>query len=144
VRHATSFLCLASLAAYANSFALPTFDIVVEGRAKSETGFAAFEVAFFALSQEVFGGLGVFVMWLANPAFWAGVVLFACGRYDRALIASCAAVLLGSRLVFAPLILVGYYMWLAGMALLLAASAVRLYGSRQAIKAEPIYGQASP
>src|SRR5262245_47943444 len=116
-------LCVASLVTYAVSFFLPTFEIVVDGRGKSEYGLGAFVLAFGALWQEMFGGPMAFLMWLANPAYWSGVVLFDKGLYGRALVVACAAALLGSRPLFNPLVLVGYYVWLAGMTLLVAASA---------------------
>lgn len=117
---------LASLATYGISFCLPAFEIGVEGRGTSESGFSAFLVAFLALGQEYFGGLASFLVWLANPAFWIGVVLLATGRPTAALVASCAALLLGCSFVFGPLILVGYYVWLGSMALLAGACAVQL------------------
>ena len=129
MRLAATALYLSSLAVYAVSFLLPTFEIVVEGRGEREYGFAAFEVSFLAFAQEMFAGPTAFVLWLANPAFWAGAVLFVRGRHGAALAASCASVLLGGRFLFAPLILVGYYVWLTGMALLLAACMVRLLWS---------------
>lgn len=137
MRRAATALYLAALAAYAASFALPAFDIVVEGRAKSEYGFTAFQMAFLALWQEMFGGLVAFLVWVANPAFWAAAILFARGQFSRALAASCAAVLLGCWFVFARLILIGYYVWVASMALLLAACAIRVLETWQATWAEP-------
>ena len=103
MRRAATPLYLAALAAYAASFALPAFNIVVDGQAESSYGFAAFMVAFFALwDAPYFGGVEAFLLWLANPAFWAGAILFARGRRGWALVASCVAMLFGGRFVFAP------------------------------------------
>jgi hypothetical protein len=144
MRRAATALYLASLAAYVTSFALPAFHIVVEGRAKSDYGYSAFLLSLFAFWQPMFGGAEAFLIWLANAAFWAGVVFFACGRDRRALVASCVAVLLACRFVFAPLILVGYYVWLAGMALLLGACAVRLLHAWQASRPNQPLQQTGP
>jgi hypothetical protein len=140
MRRGATALYLASLAAYATSFALPAFEIVVEGHADSDYGFSAFMLAFFALGHPILGGPQAFLLWLANPAFWAGAILFAGGRHGLALAAGCVAVLLGSRLVFDPLVLAGYYVWLAGMVLLVLACAAREIGERQAVEAEPTAG----
>jgi hypothetical protein len=67
VRRAATALYLTSLVAYAASFALPAFDVVVEGRAHSDYGYSAFLLAFFAIWQPMFGGAEAFLHWLANP-----------------------------------------------------------------------------
>jgi hypothetical protein len=68
-------------------------------------------------------------MWLANPAFWAGAVFFVIGRRNSALVASGGALFLGCWHVFAPLIFVGYYVWLGSSALLALACALGLLSS---------------
>ena len=136
--HAAWVLYILSLASYALSFLLPAFEIVVEGQHDTSYGYDAFLVALAAAWQPILGGLLSFVVWLANPAYWAGAVFFARGRYWRSAAASIAALVLGCHFVFAPLILVGYFVWLGSMALLAVASAVSLVRERQARTAEPV------
>jgi hypothetical protein len=123
-------LYIAALVCYAASFLLPTFYMIGDGPPdKADNGLAAFTLTFFAPWDELwrdaaFGGLP-FALWLANPAFWWATVLFAWG-WDRGAVAmSCLALVLGGRLVFSPEVLLGYYVWLASMALLAAAVMAR-------------------
>jgi hypothetical protein len=139
--HAAWVLYFVSLAFYAVSFLLPAFEIVVEGQHDASYGYDAFLVALAAAWQPMLGGLLSFVVWLANPAYWAGAVFFGRGRYWRSAAASIAAVVLGCHFVFAPLILVGYFVWLGSMALLALASSVRLVRERQARIAERVAPQ---
>jgi hypothetical protein len=114
-----------SLAGYVTSFFLPAFDIVVEGKHDVSPGYAA-----FLLSLINFGGLGggrPFLVWLANPAFVTGVIMFAVRRAKRASLAAGAAAVFGMGFAFEPYILVGYYVWLGSMVLLLGASLARAF-----------------
>jgi hypothetical protein len=119
-------LYFAALASYAVSFLLPTFLIVVEGKGDAEYGFTAFMVAFLAAWEDMYGGPFVFLVWLANPAFWTGAVLFARGRSRNAAGVCALAFALGCRFMFADLILFGYYVWLGSMVLLMLASLAKL------------------
>ena len=123
----TKMLYVASLAAYAVSFFLPTFGIKVgDNPSSAEYGFTAFLVSFLAIGGEMYGGPAQFLVWVANPAFWAAAVLFARGDRGLALAASCAAALLGCWLLFGELIFVGYYVWKGSMVLLAVASLLRI------------------
>ena len=73
-------LCLLAMACYASSFLMPTFEIVVGGKGDTDYGYTAFVVALMAANHDLFGGPPVFLVWLANPAFWAAVVLFFLDR----------------------------------------------------------------
>ena len=126
MRRAGRVLFLVALAAYVVSFYLPAFLVVADGSASSEYGYFAFVVSFSALDQEMLGGRAAFGLWLANPAFWGGAFLYARGQPGWALPFGAGAVLLASRLLLDPLVLPGYYVWVAAMALLIVACALHL------------------
>jgi hypothetical protein len=124
---------LAPLTLYAASFFLPAFDT---GTGRTLNGWEAFrralEFGFPALRpppKTPGWALGTRpgVGWLANPAFFTGIVLAASGRWRLAALPSLAAValaLLWPTWIFAGFnhYLVGYYAWAGSMSLLAATA----------------------
>jgi hypothetical protein len=132
-RDLANLFCLLSVNVYVLSFFLPTFAIVVDGEQSISYGCHAFFIGFFSpFASPFFGGLRVFVPWLANPVFWVGVWLFARGRSRFALFGALIATGLCTTLVvFAEnlgLILTGYYVWIASMAILAFAAGLQWVG----------------
>ncbi len=119
-------------AAYAVSFFLPTYRGIRFGNPPTPyTGADAFAGAFLAIGEwaVLAPDYWVFVAaWLANPLFWAGLVLGVLGRWRG------AAIFSGVALVFALPVMVrlgnhlapypGWYVWSGSAALLLAGSIV--------------------
>src|SRR5205807_10180648 len=119
-------------ATYVSSFFLPAFAIGIEGKREVHSGAEAFGVASLALLNPYFGGLRGFVPWLANPFLWVGLVRFALGRAPVAGIAGPVATCLAATLTAffvdpdaRDLILIGYYVWLASIAMFTAAAAIK-------------------
>jgi hypothetical protein len=118
--------------AYASSFFLPTFAIVVDGKRSVSCGYDAFLIGTLSpLASPFFGGYRVFVPWLANPMLWVGVALFTIGRPRGAFNAGIIAIGLSGTLLLPVeaegfrLILVGYYVWVVSMAMLALAAGIR-------------------
>jgi hypothetical protein len=117
--------CLFSLAGYAVSFFLPIVEFSFGGSANTIPGHVIFQAC---LDRSVWGWNELFTAWLANPIFWLGLTLFVLGQGLAAATAAMVAVLLGSRYVFNPGVIVGYYVWLGSMALLLFAGVILVVG----------------
>jgi hypothetical protein len=138
LRIAAKALYMAALSCYTASFFLPAFGIGTQGQVEVHDGAEAFLVSLMAPSWPLpgTGGLTALVVWLANPAFWAGAVFFVRGHHGRALATSCGALILGCWHALAPLVLVGYYVWLVSFSLLTLSCVVRLLPGQVAM-AEP-------
>ncbi len=91
-------------------------------------GYQSFLGCFSGLWQ---GGVYLFAIWLANPAFWAGAILFAAGKVRAARCAAITAALFAAlALVYLEFTWVGYYVWVASIGLLIAASHCSLASRR--------------
>jgi hypothetical protein len=121
-------LCLFSVTAYGVSFFLPTFGWALSGPGNALAGHVIFRLC-LSCAGSGWGWDNPFVVWLANPIFWLGLTLFVLGRGIAAAVAAAAAVLLAARVALSPAgILVGYYVWLTGMASLLPAGVILATG----------------
>ncbi len=104
-----------ALGAYAVSFVLPAFVIVVEGRESASYGYEAFVVCF--LNGGGMFGIVPFIVWLANPFFWSAAVLWQLKKMRAAAVCAGVAFVLG-LLVAHSQVRAGYWLWLASMLLL--------------------------
>jgi hypothetical protein len=125
-------LYLAGVAFYAVSFALPTAEFGACGRYAKVPGLAAFLAvagAFKVPSPDGYPRGFMVLVWLANPIFAVGAVVFLLGR--RPLISACMGVIalgLGLAYLHMPLY-IGYHVWLGSFGLLAVAGVVgRLCG----------------
>jgi hypothetical protein len=89
-------------------------------------------------------GVWVAFAWFANPLIWGAWILIAQAAYRRALLLSALAVLLGlglltgTRIVISgsgttmnlPTLSIGYWLWIASLAVALIGALIGLAGSR--------------
>lgn len=112
-------LTVAILVVYLASFALPA-------------GLAIGFLAFVVTLQTAFECPGLFLVWMANPLFWAGLRQLYAERWGRAAVlggvATLAASLLSVPTEDGPMFgfplrweFVGYYIWIASVGLLASA-----------------------
>jgi hypothetical protein len=102
-----ALLGLAAALLYAASFFLPATDMVA--------GYQAFVLSLVFV-------IGI-PMWLANPVFWSGLTLLSQGKYRSARKAGLLGLVLALSecWLFSKGLRVGYFAWVASMALLAAA-----------------------
>lgn len=136
---------------------IPLTDQPVIDRLKAEIGGRAGGKVLSIQGPSVFevDGYGAFcespfrrwagVAWCANPVLWVGCLLLAAGWWRWAALAGCMALALGSAMVLVAVIgdpnadvqwsvsdyRVGYWLWLASMALLVLAALVGRRVSRR-------------
>jgi len=126
-----SLLVLSGLV-YASAFFLPAFSIVVEGKESVYPGYEAFVIGFLSIGNVFFGGPILFMVWAANVCYWLSIWLFVAGRVGKSFMLEMMAVGLAAMLWLfndargRELILVGYYLWVLGMALATLASGLEI------------------
>jgi len=128
---------------YVISFLLPTCQFVRDG--ETDSGWEAFRTVMERLFRSPALSppelLSILPMWLSNPFLWAGIVLWAKGRWRWSAFAGMLAMIGGSLLpdrpgtfVFLPGgifradngLLAGYFVWLGSMLVLVVFSIVRI------------------
>lgn len=124
-------------ALYVASLLLPTVD-AVWGSSGASPGYVAFAEGWgciFTRDPWEFGRVVMVIAWLANPAVWLALAAIAAGRWRMASIFSLFAVgammqvgvFFWDALIWKP----GFWVWLAGGALLAAASSVTTIRERR-------------
>jgi hypothetical protein len=136
MRIVTRLLFSLAFGAYVLSFALPAFTIIYgyEGVTEVHLGGEAFVVCLFNAYN--LDGILPFLLWLANPLFWAAVVHWMVGKKGYAALASGLAVLLGIWQLGQPQILVGYHVWLGSFVLLFVGALAELVDGEQGRQGE--------
>jgi hypothetical protein len=129
---AALFVFSLSVAIYAISFFLPTFEIVVDGKPSFSYGYEAFSIGFLSPFLSPFcGGLRTFLPWLANPLYWFGVVGFVTHQYRRACFVGVIATATSTTLwIFndpesRTLFLIGYFLWVLSIGLVTLATKIK-------------------
>jgi hypothetical protein len=123
-------LCWLILSAYVSSLSLPFATPMRLPEPQESYGTSA-----FILLYDRLGGAGLFA-WLANPLLWVGCVLLLFRVWGVAAVAGCLALsfgLINSVVLFDGKIglwsrpLVGYYLWIASLALLACSGVLHEY-----------------
>lgn len=138
---------------YVSSFFLPVFLLIDNwGNSEQVAGWQVCHLAYLVLFgpdlRELITGSWAIILlgsFIANPFLWAGMLLL-CWRYPRTWLQAAAAgtIALGFGLVpffkMPELLLFGYYVWVAGILVLVTGSLTAWMVARQSRKIDLTHG----
>lgn len=117
-----------SVVAYATSFFLPTFNVIVRGESHAHLGYEAFYLSLIPLPFDT--PLLPMIAWLANVLWVAALVCSLRDSYKPAMILGCIGVLLASIYLWDRNgLLLGYYLWVSSLCLIILGAVFRWIGA---------------